>query len=204
MGLVVYCRFMKRNLRHIGVFCGSSTGNHPIYEQKAIECANEMVRRNMDLIYGGGGKGIMGSIASSMKEGKRRVIGVIPNLIYEMVRHIDHDEDELIVVETMHERKALMYDKSDAFIALPGGIGTLEEFLEVFTWLQLGYHTKPVGILNIAGFYTPFIDMLQQMVIKGFVRQEMVDALVVEEDPKTLFDRLETISLNISLKIQKS
>jgi uncharacterized protein (TIGR00730 family) len=160
-----------------------------------------MSARGIHLVYGGGGAGIMGKLSQHLRRSPVKVTGIIPKRLYEMVGHLEHSEDELIVVETMHERKATMYERSDAFVALPGGIGTLEELMEAMTWLQLGYHAKPVGMLNVDGFFDPLLHMLQHMVEEGFLRQVLVDALVVEQEPRILLERLANIDLNLPGKI---
>ncbi|WP_422481539.1 TIGR00730 family Rossman fold protein [Pleomorphochaeta sp. DL1XJH-081] len=190
-----------RNIANLCVFCGSSEGRNPLYMQAAHTLAIEMANRRINLVYGGGGAGIMGKLSSTLRHLPVSVVGIIPDRIYEMVRHLDHAEDELIVVGTMHERKGAMYERSDAFVALPGGIGTLEELMEALTWLQLGYHEKPVGILNTAGFFDPLIAMLHHMVDEGFLRMNMLESLVVESEPKALLDSLERIDLTIPQKI---
>lgn len=190
-----------RNITNLCVFCGSSEGKNPLYMREAEELALEMAKRQINLIYGGGGAGIMGKLSATLRNTSVSVIGIIPSRIYDMVRHFDHTEDELIVVGTMHERKAAMYDRSDAFVALPGGIGTLEELMEALTWLQLGYHSKPVGLLNTAGFFDPLITMLQHMVDEGFLRKVMLESLVVEDNPCKLLDEMAIVKLTIPKKI---
>ena len=190
-----------RTIKNLCVFCGSSKGVDPQYELGAELLAFEMAKRGINLIYGGGGAGIMGTLASTLHKTPVSVIGIIPSRIYEMVRHVDHVEDELIIVDTMHERKAAMYERSDAFIALPGGIGTLEEFMEALTWLQLGYHNKPIGLLNCQGFFDPLVSMLENMVNTGFLRKAMFDVLVIEKEPEQLLDGLMQVNLVIPEKI---
>src|SRR5690554_1934659 len=127
---------IQRTISNLCVFCGSSAGNDTAYTDAACALAGEMAARSIHLVYGGGGAGIMGTLASALRDTGVRVTGIIPERLYEMVKHLDHSEDELVVVHTMHERKAAMYDRSDAFVALPGGIGTLEELMEALTWLD--------------------------------------------------------------------
>lgn len=190
-----------RTIGTLCVFCGSSEGTDPAYVASAKAFGEEMAARKVNLVYGGGGKGLMGTLATTVKSGSRTVTGVIPHKIYEMVKHIEHVEDELIIVRDMHERKAAMYERSDAFVALPGGIGTLEEVMEALTWLQLGYHDKPVGLLNVNGFYTHLVAFLSHMVDQGFLRTVLLDTLVVDSDPGRLIERLEQIPLNLPAKI---
>jgi uncharacterized protein (TIGR00730 family) len=142
----------------------------------------------IDLVYGGSNMGLMGKVASAARDGGARVTGIIPRFIHERVQPLD--VDELLVVENMHQRKAMMYARADAFIALPGGIGTLEEFSEVFTWIQLELVQAGIGLLNTAGYYDPLVALLQHMVAEKFVRQELLDRLVVHEDPCALLDGL--------------
>lgn len=191
----------QRKISHLCVFCGSSDGFDPQYVAMATQFAEQMAHRNINLVYGGGGAGIMGKISSTLRDSGVTVTGVIPSKLYTMVQHLEHSEDELLVVDTMHERKAEMYDRSDAFVALPGGIGTLEELLEALTWLQLGYHAKPIGILNVQGYFDHLVHMLSHMVSQGFLRQVMLDTLIVEEEAGLLLDRLETVELTLPTKI---
>lgn len=171
------------------------------YVESAKLLAREMVSRSINLVYGGGGAGIMGALSAALRGSTVSVTGIIPERLYEMVKHLDHSEDELVVVETMHERKAAMYDRSDAFIALPGGIGTLEELMEALTWLQLGYHAKPVGILNVNGFFDHLMALLSRMVDDGFLRQVVLDSLVVDEHPGKLLDRIAEVEISMPQKI---
>jgi hypothetical protein len=195
----------RASVRTIGtlcVFCGSSDGNVPAYLEGAAALALAMSRRNINLVYGGGGRGLMGKVAATLKEANGTVTGIIPTRLYDMVKHIEHVEDELIVVSDMHARKATMYERSDAFIALPGGIGTLEEVMEALTWLQLGYHCKPIGLLNTEGFYDSLIDLLRHMVDQGFLRKILFDALVVSADPDDLLEKLCSVDLDLPVKIE--
>ncbi|MDD3940896.1 MAG: TIGR00730 family Rossman fold protein [Sphaerochaetaceae bacterium] len=190
-----------RKINTLCVFCGSSEGNDPAYLQSAEQFGSAMVNSGMDLVYGGGGKGIMGRLAATVKAGSRRVTGIIPTRIHEMVKHIEHDEDELIIVGDMHERKAAMYARADAFVALPGGIGTLEEVMEALTWLQLGYHDKPVGLLDTAGFFSHLTAFLSHMIDEGFLRSVLFDTLTVDSDPMRLIERLQRVPLDLPAKI---
>lgn len=190
-----------RKINTLCVFCGSSEGNDPEYLQSAAQFGLAMVKSGMDLVYGGGGKGIMGRLAATVKAGSRRVTGIIPTRIHEMVKHIEHDEDELIIVGDMHERKAAMYARADAFVALPGGIGTLEEVMEALTWLQLGYHDKPVGLLDTAGFFSHLTAFLSHMIDEGFLRSVLFDTLTVDSDPMRLIERLQRVPLDLPAKI---
>jgi uncharacterized protein (TIGR00730 family) len=179
---------MKKPLRQVCVFCGSSSGTQPEYGQAVRNLGAVLVSNGLTLIYGGGSVGLMGELARSVLAVGGQAIGVIPKRIHEMVEALRLTE--LHVVENMHERKAMMYDLSDAFIVLPGGIGTVEEFFEVFTWYQLGIHLKPVGLLNVHGYFDRLLDFVDHMVAEGFLKPEHRDALVVEERPETLIVRL--------------
>ena len=173
----------------ICVFCGSSDGASPLFGGAAAEMGRLIAKRGITLVYGGGNVGTMGTLAeAAMREGGK-VIGIIPTRLNEMVDHLDLTE--LYVVKDMHERKALMQDKADAFIALPGGIGTMEELFEVWAWRYIGYHSKPVGIVNIAGFYDDLLGMLARMAEDGFLKKAMLDDLCVAGDPSGILDALE-------------
>ena len=158
-------------LNSVGVFLGSSTGTNPAHAEATVALSNELVARGITLVYGGGAVGLMGLLADTVLEGGGEVIGVIPrNLFGKEVAH--QGNTELIETDGMHERKALMYDRSDAFIALPGGIGTLDELAETATWNQIGVQAKPVGVLNIDDYYDGLITWLNQAVTDGFIRSK--------------------------------
>ena len=143
-------------MKSLCVFCGSASGANPVYAEAAREMGTELARRSLALVYGGGRIGLMGDVAVAAIAAGGRVVGVIPERL--AAKEIAFAEaTELIVVNTMHARKALMADRSDAFVALPGGYGTLDELFEILTWAQLGIHAKPVGIINVAGFFTPLL-----------------------------------------------
>lgn len=167
-------------MKKICVFCGSSSGNNPVYTNTALKLGDYFADNSISLVYGGGNIGLMGIISSTVMDKGGHVTGIIPEMLHENVTH--KGISELIVVKTMHERKALMYSMSDAFICLPGGIGSLEEVLEVFTWLQLGYHSKPVVLLNINGFYNNLIKQLEFMVEEGFLKKEHFSNLIVRDN----------------------
>ncbi len=181
---------MKSSIKTICLFCGSSNGINSLYSDAAILFGQSLVKNNLDLVYGGGGRGLMGLVANEVKNGGNKVTGIIPKKIYEMVKDIPHNEDQLIVVDDMHQRKAKMYSLSDAFVALPGGIGTLEETLEIFTWLQLGYHQKPVALLNTNNFFDPLVDLFNHMVDQGFLNKTFVKNLIVEKEDDILIEKL--------------
>ncbi|MDQ1374732.1 MAG: hypothetical protein QOJ09_2070 [Actinomycetota bacterium] len=159
------------SLRALGVFCGSSSGVRPEYVDAAAQVGTVLAERGIDLVYGGGAVGLMGAMADACLAGGGRVIGVIPVGLFS--REVGHaGVTELHEVASMHERKQLMYERSDAFLALPGGYGTLEELAEVTTWSQLGLHAKPVALLDVAGFWNPLVHQLDTMVVEGFLKPE--------------------------------
>ncbi|MDF2443756.1 MAG: hypothetical protein JWR01_1959 [Subtercola sp.] len=151
----------------IAVFCGSSTGNDPVYLEAARNVGETLARQGIGVVYGGGHVGLMGAVADSALEAGGHVTGVIPQALHD--REIIHDTvSELFIVESMHERKLMMAELSDAFLALPGGPGTLEEITEQWTWAQLGIHEKPCGFLNVAGYYDPLVTLVELMRDRGF------------------------------------
>jgi len=171
------------------VFCGSSPGTDPAYVAAARRFGGLLGSTGRTLVYGGGRIGMMGEVADAALAAGSRVIGVIPRAM--VVRELAHPgATEMRVVETMHQRKALMSDLSDAFVALPGGIGTMEELFEVWTWAQLGVHAKPVGLLDAGGFFEPLIAFVDRMVDRGFLRAEVRGILVVDTDPERLLARM--------------
>ena len=176
-------------LRRVCIFCGSSTGVRPEYRAAAESLATHLARRRVDVVFGGGHVGLMGVVADTTLAHGGHVIGVIPSaLVAREIAH--HGLPDLRIVSSMHERKALMANLSDAFIALPGGFGTFEEFCEVVTWTQLGLHRKPCGLLNVAGYYDPLVALFDRAVADGFIRAENRGIVVTEADPETLIDRL--------------
>ncbi len=169
------------------VYCGSRLGDREAYAEAAWQVGTEIGRRGWQLVYGGGRAGLMGRVADAALAAGAPVIGVIPQSL--MDREVGHAGlSELHVVQTMHERKLLMAERSDAFLALPGGIGTFEELFEVWTWRQLGYHDKPVGLLNVDGYYDALLGFLEQTVTQGFVAPPQHALLQVEADPVRLLD----------------
>jgi uncharacterized protein (TIGR00730 family) len=162
----------KRSIRHICVYCGSNGGANPAYTAAAHTLGAAMAKAGIGLVYGGGSLGLMGVVARAVLENGGRVVGIIPAFLSEKERML-READELIVVEDMHQRKKLMFDKSDAFVALPGGIGTLEELVEQLTWAQLGRHNKPIVLANIDGFWTPLLALFAHMREEGFIRTQM-------------------------------
>jgi uncharacterized protein (TIGR00730 family) len=162
----------KPRIRNICVYCGSNGGTSPAYAEAARGLGAMMAGDRIGLVYGGGGLGLMGELARSVLAHGGRVTGIIPAFLSKKERML-RDADELIVVEDMHQRKKLMFDKSDAFVALPGGIGTLEELVEQLTWAQLGRHAKPIVLVNIDGFWEPLLALLRHMKEEAFIRRDM-------------------------------
>ena len=171
------------------VFCGSSLGGDPAYERAAAALGAELAARNIGLVYGGASVGLMGVVADAALEAGGEVIGVLPEALADL--EIAHKGlSELRIVASMHERKAQMADLSEGFVALPGGIGTLEETFEVWTWSQLSIHAKPVGLLNVNGFYDRLEAFLNHMTAERFVKPVHRNILLTDDDPGTLIDRL--------------
>ncbi len=190
---------MSKSLHRICVYCGSNNGSKIAYRKAAVQLAAAMVQEGITLVYGGGNVGLMGILADSVLAAGGTVVGVIPQaLVDKEVAH--RGVTDLRIVGSMHERKALMADLSDAVIALPGGLGTLEEFCEAATWTQLGFHDKPCGILNIEGYYDGLLAMLDHAVKENFVRPEHRRIIISETDPVTLIKKLAEFRLP---KIQK-
>src|SRR5918995_228826 len=173
------------------VFCGSSDGARPAYVDAARAFGAELARRGIGLVYGGGSVGLMGALADTVLAAGGEVIGVIPRgLVSKELAHPGLTEQR--VVTSMHERKATMAALSDGFVALPGGLGTLEETLEMLTWVQLGIHDKPVAVLNVDGYYDGLLKLLATAVREGFVRREYFDLLLFADTPVEVLDRLST------------
>jgi uncharacterized protein (TIGR00730 family) len=178
-------------MKSLCVYCGSSMGASLGYADAARALAKVMVDENIGLVYGGGNIGLMGTIATEVLRLGGNATGVIPKALME--REIGHvDLTELHVVKDMHERKALMAELSDGFVAMPGGIGTLEELFEVFTWSQLGFHDKPIGLLNVNGFYDGLTGFLRHVVDQGFLKDAQASLLVCEATPVQLLERFKT------------
>lgn len=183
---------MNHPERKICVFTGSRHGASSAYADAAEQLARDLVERGFGLVYGGGNVGLMNVIANAVLELRGHVTGVIPNAL--MSKEVAHRGlSELRVVNSMHERKALMAELSDGFIALPGGIGTMEEFFEVLSWAQLGIHNKPCGLLNVSGYYDSLIEFLDHAMSEDFVKPKHRALLIVERDPMTLLDRFAKI-----------
>lgn len=162
----------SRPIRNICVYCGSNAGIDPAYAEAARTLGRLMADAGVGLVYGGGGLGLMGELARTVLAQGGRVTGIIPSFLSKKERML-REAHEMIVVEDMHQRKKLMFDRSDAFVALPGGIGTLEELVEQLTWAQLGRHAKPIVLVNVEGFWAPFLELLHHMRREAFIRQVM-------------------------------
>ena len=173
-------------MKRICVDCGSSPGIDPAYSEAARRLGRALAERKYELVYGGAHVGLMGDVADAALKAGGIVIGVIPKSFANKVSH--QGLTELHVVDSMHERKAMMFDLSDGFIALPGGFGTLEEIAEVLTWAQLGLHKKPCGLLNVCGYFDLLLAFLDQAVCQGFIRREHRDMLLVSNDAGELLD----------------
>ncbi|SFU47802.1 hypothetical protein SAMN04489707_1005112 [Paenacidovorax caeni] len=165
----------------ICVYCGSRPGGDPLFTTAAQAVGRWIGERGGQLVYGGGRSGLMGEVAQATRQAGGRVVGVIPQALVDK-ELANHACDELHIVQTMHERKAIMAERSDAFIALPGGIGTFEELFEVWTWRQLGYHDKPIGLLNVAGYYDALGNFLQSSVRSGFMGEWQMGLVQINDD----------------------
>lgn len=176
-------------MKSIAVFCGSRFGNNPVYEVHAKEVGTYLAKEGIQLVYGGAKVGIMGAIADATLASGGEVIGVMPKSLEE--KEISHEGlTELHIVESMHDRKKMMMDLADGFIVFPGGIGTMEEFFEVFTWNMIGILHKPCALLNVAGYYEGLIQMLQHMEDEGFLQQQTNQMLIVEETVEAVVEKM--------------
>lgn len=179
----------NRSIRRVCVFCGANRGHDPRYASAAAELGRALVARGWELVWGGGRVGLMGVVADSVLAAGGIATGVIPQML--ATRELLHTAaSQMHVVPSMHARKALMAELTDAFVALPGGYGTFEETLEMITWGQLGIHRKPLGLLDTLAFYQPLVRFVDQAVTAGFIRTEQRELLVVAENPETLLDKL--------------
>ena len=175
-------------MKRICVNCGSSPGFSPLYMEIAEKLGQVLIECNLELVYGGADVGLMGKVADTVLKSGGTVIGIIPKSFAHKVSH--QGLTELHVVGSMHERKAMMYDLSDGFIALPGGFGTIEEVAEILTWSQLGLSNKPCGIINVNGYFDKLLSFFDDAVVEGFMKQEHRDMLLTDESPKALLDKL--------------
>lgn len=175
-------------MQSVCVFCGARFGNDDKYRQIAVAAGTAIAKAGLTLVYGGGRVGLMGAVADAAMAAGGKVIGIIPKFLAE--KEVEHRNlTETLIVNSMHERKTKMEELSDAFVALPGGAGTLEEIFEQWTWAQLGIHTKPVGFLNADGFYDPMIEMIRRMRAAEFIQEELVDMLVIDSDIHSMLAR---------------
>ena len=178
-------------LQTVCVFCAANPGTHPVYVERAAAMGRHLAQSKRRLVYGGGRTGLMGALADAALEAGGEVIGIMPRHLVD--REVAHTElTELHVVSSMHERKALLAELSDGFLAMPGGLGTLEELFEIWTWGQLGLHRKPYGLLQVEEFFTPLLHFLDHAVTTGFIRAENREMLVVDDDPAALIARMES------------
>lgn len=185
---------IPRSFRRLSVFCGSAHGDDPVYTEAARAVGRGLAERGISVVYGGGRVGLMGEVADAALAADGKVYGVIPQKLRDLeVAHTGLTE--LFVVDSMHARKMLMASLSDGFIALPGGFGTLEELFEVVTWCQIGYHRKPVGLLNVAGYYDPLLDFIDHAGAAGFIRPIYRPILQHAADLDTLLDQLAHVEL---------
>ncbi|XP_021278717.1 cytokinin riboside 5'-monophosphate phosphoribohydrolase LOG8-like [Herrania umbratica] len=176
--------------KRVCVFCGSNSGNRKIFSDAALDLGRQLVERKMDLVYGGGSIGLMGLVSQTVYDGGRHVLGVIPTALVS-VEISGHAVGEVLVVSDMHERKAEMARRADAFIALPGGYGTMEELLEMITWSQLGIHHKPVGLLNVDGYYDCLLGLFDKGVEEGFIKPCARNIVISAKNAEDLIQKME-------------
>ena len=188
-----------RRIQRLCVFCGSSVGARPAYTEATVELGHKLAKSSVTLVFGGGRVGLMGILADSVLAGGGQAIGVMPRSLVE--KEIAHTSlTELHVVESMHQRKAMMADLADAFLLLPGGFGSWEEFFEVVTWLQLGIHRKPCAVLNVAGYYDALLTLASHALNEGFLRSAHKEMLIIAENPEKLLGRLEFAEVPSEIK----
>ncbi len=186
-------------MKRIAVFCASSIGFEPVFEEHAYLLGQTLAHKGIELVYGGAKVGLMGAVANGVIANQGKAIGVLPRFLKE--KELQHESlTELILVDTMHERKAKMTELSDGIIALPGSFGTLEELFEALTWSQLGLHQNPVGILNVNGFFDELLSFIQKIVDKGFLKPAYKEALLIDTDINSLLEKMENYH---PLSIQK-
>lgn len=185
---------MKKTINRLAIFCGSGTGNNAVYAKGAVDLTDLLYHAGIGVVYGGGRIGLMGVVADHMMKVGGEVIGIIPQKL--MDKEVGHSGiTSLRVVDTMHQRKAEMASLSDGFIALPGGIGTLEEIIEVFTWLQIGYHQKPCAFLNTNGYFDKLFGFVDHMVEEGFLPESQREKLITAENPNELLDKIHAFKI---------
>ena len=186
-------------MKSICVYCASSMGNDPVYGQTAFELGGILAEYEIELIYGGAQVGLMGKVADGAISKNGKVTGIIPDFL--KTKEIEHNGlSELILVQTMHERKALMQEKSDAFIALPGGFGTMEELFEILTWGQLDLHRKPIGILNVNGYYDALIALVESMISAGLLKDEYKKMLLISDSIEDLLSQMNLYEVPFTTK----
>ncbi|WKY45913.1 TIGR00730 family Rossman fold protein [Eubacteriaceae bacterium ES2] len=176
-------------MKRLCVYSGSNLGLRPEYKNMTKQLGNLFIKNNLELVYGGSSVGLMGEIANTILENNGKVTGVIPVSLFPD-KVINSKLTKLIEVKDMHERKKTMADLSDGFIAIPGGVGTFEELFEVFSWAQLGIHQKPIGILNIANYFDPFIDLVNSIASEGFMKPSNKELLTISDDPESLIKKM--------------
>lgn len=183
-------------MRRICIFCGSSMGRQPVYAETAVALSQYLVRKRIGIVYGGASCGLMGMVADTALAAGGEVIGVMPRMLVD--KEIAHRNlSQLLIVNSMHERKAAMADLSDAFIALPGGFGTLDEFCEILTWAQLGIHRKPCGLLNVGGYFDPLFQLFDHAVAEGFLKPHNRRLVITGTEIDSLMNRLANGSLSL-------
>jgi len=186
-------------MKRISVFCGSSSGFDNIYKAQATKLGQLLANQNIELVYGGANVGLMGAVAEGTLKSGGKVIGIIPNFMKS--KGIVHEKiTELILVDTMHERKLKMYELSDGIIALPGGYGTIEELFEILAWAQLGLHKKPIAVFNVNGFYDSLIALVQTMTHRGFLKQIHQDMILVDSNAHKLLEKMKNYTPPIAEK----
>ncbi len=177
------------SIKNISVFCASAAGIDPVYMQQAYKLGKEMAARGQGLIYGGAKVGLMGSVALGAIDHGGKVYGILPDFLKR--KELEYEGlTEIHIVKTMHERKAMMEEMCDAIIALPGGFGTMDELFEIITWAQLALHKKPIGLLNVEGYYDPLMVFIDSMIEKGFVKPEYKNLIIVDSDIESLLDKM--------------
>ena len=177
-------------MKRITVFCGSSLGNEKAFEEQAYQLGKLLAEKNLELVYGGAKVGLMGAVADGVLNNNGKVIGVLPNFLSS--KEVMHENlTELILVDSMHERKTKMNDLCDGVIALPGGFGTLEELFEMLTWAQLGLHKKPIGLLNVNGYYDLLIQFVENMENKGLLKKVNQDMIIISDNAQDLLHKME-------------
>ena len=180
-------------MKSVCVFCGAGKARNPIYNDRSRELGNLIAERNLRLVYGGASVGLMGTVADGVLEKGGDVYGILPDFLFK--KEVGHTRiQKLEVVDSMHVRKQKMYEKSDAFIILPGGIGTLDEFFEVFTWSQLELHNKPIGVYNINNYFNKLLNFISDTIAEGFFNEDILNKLTISSHGEDLLDTLQTLS----------